>query len=181
MEVSGQLHAPTSLPLRRSPRYPLDRGWIGPRAGMDNAEKRKIFLLLGIEPWSLSRPARKPSLYRLRYPGSSTEQDRIHGGTWGQMTWRLCTAWRVAMGRGSQGTQPFVDLTHYPQVAMTVESIVIDTYKLHTLWVYFKTRAQAFVNDKNFLKYTTSEYTDYNRFLLLCTVKAVTTWRHVVR
>jgi hypothetical protein len=38
---------------------------VGPRAGPDIMEKRKILLLPGIEP----RPP-SPSLYRLSYPGS---------------------------------------------------------------------------------------------------------------
>jgi hypothetical protein len=32
MEVNGQLHAPTALPLGKSPRYPLDRKLSGPRS-----------------------------------------------------------------------------------------------------------------------------------------------------
>jgi hypothetical protein len=38
-------------------------GWVGPRAGLDDVEKRKFLTLPGLE-------LRLLSLYRLRYPGS---------------------------------------------------------------------------------------------------------------
>jgi hypothetical protein len=50
--------------------YPGERtpgGWVGPRASLDNVEKRKFLTLPGLE----LRP-RSRSLYRLRYPGSQT-------------------------------------------------------------------------------------------------------------
>jgi hypothetical protein len=43
---------------------------VGPRANLDNVEKRKFFSLPGLELRSLGRPVRRQSLYRLRYPGS---------------------------------------------------------------------------------------------------------------
>jgi hypothetical protein len=46
-------------------------GWMGPRAGLDDVEKRKFFILPGLELRPLDRAARSQSLYRLRYPGSS--------------------------------------------------------------------------------------------------------------
>jgi hypothetical protein len=45
-------------------------GWVVPRAGMDTVEKRKFFILPGLELRHLGRPAHSQSLYRLRYPGS---------------------------------------------------------------------------------------------------------------
>jgi hypothetical protein len=45
-------------------------GWVDPRAGMDDVEKRKFLTLPGLELRPLRRPARSQSLYRLRYPGS---------------------------------------------------------------------------------------------------------------
>jgi hypothetical protein len=42
---------------------------VGPRAGLDDVEKRKIFTLPGFELRPLGRPARSQSLYRLSYPG----------------------------------------------------------------------------------------------------------------
>jgi hypothetical protein len=42
---------------------------VGPRAGLDDVEKRKFFTLLGLELRPLGRPARSQSLYRLRYTG----------------------------------------------------------------------------------------------------------------
>jgi hypothetical protein len=42
-------------------------GWVDPRAGLDNVEKRKFLTLPGLELRLLSLPARSESLYRLRY------------------------------------------------------------------------------------------------------------------
>jgi hypothetical protein len=44
-------------------------GWVGPRAGLDDVEKRKFFTLPGLELPPLGRPVRSQSPYRLRYPG----------------------------------------------------------------------------------------------------------------
>jgi hypothetical protein len=63
----------TLLPLyprRKNPRYPLIRRLAGPRAGVDDVEKRKFLNLLGLEFRPLGRPALIQLLYRLRYPGS---------------------------------------------------------------------------------------------------------------
>jgi hypothetical protein len=46
-------------------------GWVDPRAGLDDVEKRKFLILPGLELRPLDRSARSQSLYRLRYPGSS--------------------------------------------------------------------------------------------------------------
>jgi hypothetical protein len=43
---------------------------VGPRAGLDDMEKRTFLTLPGLELPPLGRPARSQSLYRLRYPGS---------------------------------------------------------------------------------------------------------------
>jgi hypothetical protein len=40
-------------------------GWVNPRAGLDELEKRKFLALLGVELQPLGRPARSQSLYRL--------------------------------------------------------------------------------------------------------------------
>jgi hypothetical protein len=45
---------------------------VGPRAGLDTVEKRKMFTLAGLELRPLVRPARSQSLYRLRYPSSGS-------------------------------------------------------------------------------------------------------------
>jgi hypothetical protein len=44
--------------------------WVGPRASLDDVEKRKFLTLPGLELRALGHPARNQSLYRLRYPGS---------------------------------------------------------------------------------------------------------------
>jgi hypothetical protein len=43
---------------------------VGPRAGLDDVEKRKFLTLPGLELRPLSLPASSQSLYRLGYPGS---------------------------------------------------------------------------------------------------------------
>jgi hypothetical protein len=43
---------------------------MGPRAGLDDVEKRKFLTLPVLELRPLGRPARSQSLYRLRYPDS---------------------------------------------------------------------------------------------------------------
>jgi hypothetical protein len=45
-------------------------GWLNPRVGLDDVEKRKFLTLLGLELRTFRRPARSQSLYRLLYPGS---------------------------------------------------------------------------------------------------------------
>jgi hypothetical protein len=44
-------------------------GWVSPRAGLDDVEKRKFLTLPGFELQPLGCPARSQSLYRLSYPG----------------------------------------------------------------------------------------------------------------
>jgi hypothetical protein len=44
---------------------------VGPRV-LEDVEKRRIMILKGLEHRPIGRPARSQSLYRLRYPGSST-------------------------------------------------------------------------------------------------------------
>jgi hypothetical protein len=46
---------------------------VNPRASLDVVEKRKFLTLSGLELRPLDRPARSQSLYKLRYPGSSTK------------------------------------------------------------------------------------------------------------
>jgi hypothetical protein len=43
---------------------------VGPRAGLDDVEKRKFLTLLRLELRPLGRPSRSQSLYRLPYDGS---------------------------------------------------------------------------------------------------------------
>jgi hypothetical protein len=43
---------------------------VDPGAGLDDLEKRKFLTLPGLELRPLGLPARRQSLYRLRYPGS---------------------------------------------------------------------------------------------------------------
>jgi hypothetical protein len=43
---------------------------VGPRTGLDDVERRKIFLLSGLEFRPLGRLLRSQSLHRLNYPDS---------------------------------------------------------------------------------------------------------------
>jgi hypothetical protein len=45
-------------------------GWVSPRTGLDDVEKRRFLTLPELELGSLGRPARSLSLYRMRYSGS---------------------------------------------------------------------------------------------------------------
>jgi hypothetical protein len=47
-------------------------GWVDPRTGPDDLEKRKFWPYRDSNTRPLSRPARSQSLYRLRYPASVT-------------------------------------------------------------------------------------------------------------
>jgi hypothetical protein len=44
---------------------------VGSRTGLEDVEKRKFLILLGLETQPLGRPARSVSLYLLSYPGST--------------------------------------------------------------------------------------------------------------
>jgi hypothetical protein len=57
-------------PGERAPDTHWIGGWVDPRVGLDDVEKRKFLTIPGLELRPLGRPARSQSLYRLRYPGS---------------------------------------------------------------------------------------------------------------
>jgi hypothetical protein len=44
---------------------------VGPKAGLDDVEKRKFLILPGLEQRPLGRRVRSQSLHRLRHPGST--------------------------------------------------------------------------------------------------------------
>jgi hypothetical protein len=58
--ISGQLHAPATLLLSKE-------GFVGPRAGLDDVEKRKVMTVSGLILRPLGGPARSQSLYRLHW------------------------------------------------------------------------------------------------------------------
>jgi hypothetical protein len=66
--VSGQFHAPATTRREGAPGAHWIEGWVDPRAGLDDVEKKKFLPLPGLEIRSLGRRARSQSLYRLRYP-----------------------------------------------------------------------------------------------------------------
>jgi hypothetical protein len=45
-------------------------GWVDPRAGLDDVEKKKFLTLPELKLRPLGRSARSQSLYRVTYPGS---------------------------------------------------------------------------------------------------------------
>jgi hypothetical protein len=50
MEVSGQLHAPIAFPPgERAPGTLWIGGWVGPRTGLDDVEKRQFLTLPELE------------------------------------------------------------------------------------------------------------------------------------
>jgi hypothetical protein len=62
--------SPPPLSRERGPGTRWLGGWMDPRTGLDDIEKRKFFTLPELELWPLCRPARRQSLYRLRYRDS---------------------------------------------------------------------------------------------------------------
>jgi hypothetical protein len=67
--MSGQFHAPAALsPKEKAPGTHWIGVWVGPRAGLDDVEKRKFLTLPRNELRPLRRPTHNQSLYRLRYP-----------------------------------------------------------------------------------------------------------------
>jgi hypothetical protein len=58
-------------PGERAPGTLWIGGWVDPRAGLDDVEKRKFLTLPGLELRPLGRPARSQLLYRLSYPDPS--------------------------------------------------------------------------------------------------------------
>jgi hypothetical protein len=80
MEVSGQLHAPATLPPGKEPpppRYQFYMRLGGPQSRSGIRGNEKILAPTGLELRPLCRPARSQSLYRLCYPGSQMFKNRI--------------------------------------------------------------------------------------------------------
>jgi hypothetical protein len=74
IQVNCQFHTPAALPRGKRPRYPLEGGWVGPRAGLDAVAKRKILFIAPAGNWIPGRPARSlvtilTELLRLLYHG----------------------------------------------------------------------------------------------------------------
>jgi hypothetical protein len=65
LELSGRIHAPNTLPMGKSPRYPMRL-----IAGLDEMEKWIFFTLPGLELRLFVDPAHSQSLYRLLYRSS---------------------------------------------------------------------------------------------------------------
>jgi hypothetical protein len=59
-----------STPGKRGPGTHWIGGWVGPRTGLNDVEKRKFLNVVRLELWPLGRLARSQSLYRLYYLGS---------------------------------------------------------------------------------------------------------------
>jgi hypothetical protein len=66
-------------PWERAPSTHWIGGWVDPRAGLDNVEKRKFFTLpgLGLELQLIGHPACSQSLYRLTIPAHFQQIDLI--------------------------------------------------------------------------------------------------------
>jgi hypothetical protein len=52
-------------------------GWVDPRVGLEDVEKRKFLTVPGLEFRPLGRPARSQSLYQLRYPSSKLSHGMV--------------------------------------------------------------------------------------------------------
>jgi hypothetical protein len=71
-------HPDCFTPREIGPGTPWIGGWVGPRASLDDVEKRKFLIASGLELRLLARSARSQSLYRLRYPDSSFQLKYAH-------------------------------------------------------------------------------------------------------
>jgi hypothetical protein len=72
-QVGGEWSASRTgrfVPRERDPGTHWIGGWVDPRAGLDDMEKRKLLTLPELKLRPLRRPARNQLLYRLSYRGS---------------------------------------------------------------------------------------------------------------
>jgi hypothetical protein len=77
-ETEGKLCPGRCTPGERVPGTHWIAGWLDLRAGLDDLEKRKFLTPPGLELQLLCRPARRQSLYRLSYPGSSFRGSKLN-------------------------------------------------------------------------------------------------------
>jgi hypothetical protein len=92
--VSSQLHAPAALyPGERAPGTQWRGGWVDPRAGLDDVEKRKFLTLPGLELQPLGRPAHSQSVYWLFYPGSLWQSGNYLGEVLFRPQWGHWLCW----------------------------------------------------------------------------------------
>jgi hypothetical protein len=62
-------------PKEKAPGTHWIGGWLDPRAGLDDVEKRKFLTLPKLELRPLGRAACRQSPYRLRYPSYGKEEE----------------------------------------------------------------------------------------------------------
>jgi hypothetical protein len=73
---------------------------VGPRACLEDVEKRRFLTLPGLELRTLGRPARSQSLYRLRYAGSQTHNIRFNKNSFiSSCTFEECLRIRITFAR----------------------------------------------------------------------------------
>jgi hypothetical protein len=72
------------------------RSCVGPRAGLDDVEKRNFLNLLRFELWPLDHPGRRQSLYRLRYPGNMRIQDDLNKSVLSLFSLTHLSCWQSA-------------------------------------------------------------------------------------
>jgi hypothetical protein len=85
LALAGASRPGRFTPGKRDPGTHWIGGWVGPRTGLDDVEKRKFLTLPGPELRPLGRLGRSQSLYRLRYPDSQT--DTIERNTGFTLEW----------------------------------------------------------------------------------------------
>jgi hypothetical protein len=98
----------TARPLYTQKRAPGTHwiwGWVDPRTGLNDVEKRKFLTLPGLKLRPLGCPGRSQSLYLIRYPGSLSENSTAlkFSMPLGDMLEAFKTGWGTFVFRGWDG------------------------------------------------------------------------------
>jgi hypothetical protein len=109
--AGGGWSALSSCPV--SPGTHWTGGWVG------DVEKRKFLTIPGLEIRPLDRPTRSQSLYRLRYPGSSSSSSREKNvwnsdGSIQLHVMNICEEWKEIVVKLSTRRRRMVSFTPRP-------------------------------------------------------------------
>jgi hypothetical protein len=152
-------------------------GWVGPKTGLEDVERRKILSLPGPELRALGHPARSQSLYRLRSPRSwdylpvSMDQWFCGDGFFtGSSKWRLSVMWKWR----NEGC--WVKTQKEPQ-----EENVSEKMKGACKSWSKKYRRWKLCNQSEHFHYTEATTEESDRVYCTCWRKEITCWLRPVR